>query len=160
MTEASPRPRPTGFHLPPPIVYAAGLLVGWWLDRRSPVPIALGPSSTRLIAGASCLLASGAGVLSAFVTFRRARTTVIPGRAANALVTSGPYQITRNPMYVSFVVAYIGVTLLMNTWWPAVILPIVILIIDRAVIRGEERYLASVFPTEFAEYRSRVRRWL
>ena len=160
MSEATPRPKPAGFHLPPPLVYAAGLLLGWWLDRRIPVPITVGPSRGRLIAAAICLLASGAVVLSAFLTFRRARTTVIPGRAANALVTSGPYQITRNPMYVSFAVAYIGVTLFLDTWWPAVLLPVVVIIIDRAVIRGEERYLASVFPTEYAEYCSRVRRWI
>ena len=160
MSNATPRPKPAGFHLPPPIVYATGLLVGWWLDRRIPVPITLGPSSGRPIAAAICLVASAAAIASAFMTFRRARTTVIPGRAANALVTSGPYQLSRNPMYVSFAVAYVGVTLLLNTWWPAVLLPVVVLIIDRAVIRGEERYLASVFPTEYAEYRSRVRRWI
>ena len=160
MSDSTPHPRPSGFHLPPPIVYAAGLAAGWWLDRRIPVPITLGPSATRLVAAIVCLAAAGGAIFSAMATFRRAHTTVIPGRAANALVTSGPFQITRNPMYVSFVVAYVGVTLLMNTWWPAVLLPVVVLIIDRAVIRGEERCLGSAFPAEYAEYRSRVRRWL
>ena len=153
------KPRPSS-HLPPPLVYAAGLLVGWLLDRRFPVPITVGPSMGRIVAAAICIAACAATVLAAFITFRRARTTVIPGRPANALVTSGPYQLTRNPMYVSFAALYIGATLLLNTWWPAVLLPIVILTIDVAVIRSEERYLAAAFPREYSEYRSRVRRWL
>jgi protein-S-isoprenylcysteine O-methyltransferase Ste14 len=153
-------PRPSGFHVPPPLVYAAGLFVGWLLDRRMPVPITDGASTGRTIGTVLCVLLSAAVVLSAFISFRRARTTVIPGRAANALVTSGPYQITRNPMYVSFAVLYTGVTLWLNTWWPALVLPVVIFVIDRAVIRSEERYLGAAFPKEYAEYRARVRRWL
>jgi protein-S-isoprenylcysteine O-methyltransferase Ste14 len=113
-----------------------------------------------MIGAAMCLVFFTAIVGAAFMSFRRANTTVIPGRPANALVTSGPYRITRNPMYVSFVLLYIGVTLWLNTWWPALVLPLVILVIDRAVIRNEERYLASAFPNEYAEYRANVRRWL
>jgi protein-S-isoprenylcysteine O-methyltransferase Ste14 len=125
-----------------------------------PLPITSGPSTPRTIGSSLCILCSAAVVLSAFLTFRRARTTVIPGRAANALVTRGPYRITRNPMYVSFGVFYVGATLWLNTWWPAVVLPVVVFVIDRFVIRAEERYLASAFPSEYAEYCLRVRRWL
>jgi protein-S-isoprenylcysteine O-methyltransferase Ste14 len=113
-----------------------------------------------MIAATICLLIFAAVAGAALATFRRARTTVIPGRQATALVTTGPYRITRNPMYVSFVVLYIGVTLWLDTWWPAVVLPFVILVIDRFVIRSEERYLASAFPREYAEYRASVRRWV
>ena len=158
MSEA--KPQPSGVHVPPPVVYAAGLLIGWLIDQRLVVPITVGQSTGRLVAAAVCVAAGLAVVLAAFVNFRRAKTTVIPGRAANALVTAGPYQVTRNPMYVSLAVLYIGATLLLNSWWPALLLPIVIFVIDRVVIRSEERYLASAFPREYAEYRARVRRWL
>ena len=158
MTEATPRP--SGVHLPPPLVYAAGFLIGWLIDRRLPVPITVGGSTGRLVGAAICAAACVAVAGAAFVTFRRARTTVIPGRPASALVTSGPYQVTRNPMYVSFAVFYIGATLLLNSWWPAMLLLPVLFVIDRFVIRHEERYLASAFPREYAEYRERVRRWL
>ena len=113
-----------------------------------------------MVGATICVVASVAVVGAAFAAFRRARTTVIPGRPANALVTAGPYQVTRNPMYVSFVALYIGATLLLNTWWPALLLPVVVFVIDRFVIRNEERYLAAAFPREYAEYRARVRRWL
>ena len=158
MSEA--KPRPSGVHLPPPLVYAAGVLLGWLIDRRIPVPITAGRSTGRMVGAAICVAACVVVVLTAFVTFRRAGTTVIPGRPANALVTSGPYQISRNPMYLSFAALYIGATLLLNSWWPALLLVPVLVVIDRLVIRNEERYLASAFPREYAEYRARVRRWL
>jgi protein-S-isoprenylcysteine O-methyltransferase Ste14 len=63
-------------------------------------------------------------------------------------------------MYVSLFALYVAVALFANTWWPIVILPLVLIVVDRAVIAREERYLASAFPTEYAAYRARVRRWL
>jgi protein-S-isoprenylcysteine O-methyltransferase Ste14 len=63
-------------------------------------------------------------------------------------------------MYVSLVALYLALALLMNTWWPIVLLPVVILVIDRTVIAREERYLSSAFPNEYGPYRARVRRWV
>jgi protein-S-isoprenylcysteine O-methyltransferase Ste14 len=68
--------------------------------------------------------------------------------------------MTRNPMYVSLVALYLGLMLLINSWWPAIFLPFVVLVVDRFVIAREERYLASAFGAEYDEYRRQVRRWL
>jgi protein-S-isoprenylcysteine O-methyltransferase Ste14 len=99
-------------------------------------------------------------VFWALIAFRRARTTVLPNRPANSLVTTGPYRYTRNPMYVSFAILYVAAALMMNTLWPFLVLPLVILTVDRLVIVREERYLSSAFPEEYYGYRRRVRRWL
>jgi protein-S-isoprenylcysteine O-methyltransferase Ste14 len=85
---------------------------------------------------------------------------VLPNRPASALATGGPYHFTRNPMYVGMALLYIGLALVLNTAWPLVFLPLVLLIIDAAVIRREERYLISAFGEEYRAYCSRVRRWL
>jgi protein-S-isoprenylcysteine O-methyltransferase Ste14 len=98
--------------------------------------------------------------LSAVATFRRARTSMIPNRPATVLVTSGPYRFSRNPMYVSLILLYTGAALLANTWWPLALLPLVLLALYRSVIVREERYLAEAFAETYAQYRSRVRRWL
>jgi protein-S-isoprenylcysteine O-methyltransferase Ste14 len=68
--------------------------------------------------------------------------------------------MTRNPMYVSLAVLYVGLTLIVNSWWPLPLLAVVLVVVDRAVIAREERYLAAAFPVDYATYRARVRRWL
>jgi protein-S-isoprenylcysteine O-methyltransferase Ste14 len=148
-----------GVRFPPPLLYFAGLAAGWGLDRWHRLPIS-GESPVREVIGGVGILIWLALFLSALVAFRRARTTLIPNLPAAALVTRGPYRITRNPMYLSLVALYLGVTLLMNSWWPLILLPAVVIVIDRAVIAREERYLASAFPAEYGAYRKRVRRWL
>jgi len=94
--------------------------------------------------------------------FRRARTTVNPLRpdAVSHLVTSGPYRISRNPMYV-------GHALMLAGWVISLAYPVAfvavaayLLWIDRLQIPPEEAALAARFPREFSDYARRVRRWL
>jgi protein-S-isoprenylcysteine O-methyltransferase Ste14 len=63
-------------------------------------------------------------------------------------------------MYLSLVLLYLAVTLVLDSWWPVVLLPVVVIAVDRMVIRREERYLEHAFPGEYAAYRQRVRRWV
>jgi protein-S-isoprenylcysteine O-methyltransferase Ste14 len=149
-----------GVHVPPPFIYAAGVAAGWELNRWRPLPITAGASRIRELAGIVGVLLWLAIFIAAAVAFRRARTTLIPNRPAAAIVTQGPYRFTRNPMYVSLVALYLGVTAMMNTWWPLILLPLVVIVIDRMVIAREERYLAGAFPAEYGAYARRVRRWL
>ena len=154
------RPANAGVRFPPPFVYVFGIAVGWLLGRWRAWPISAGPSRTRDVVAAVLALVFVALSVSALIAFRRARTTLIPNRPATAFVTQGPYAFTRNPMYLSLVALYIAVALWVNSWWVLVMLPVVVLVIDRAVIAREERYLGTAFPAEYTSYRSRVRRWL
>ena len=149
-----------GVRFPPPLIYLLGLVGGWALDRWIAWPITAGRSRMRLGFALLFLLAYLALFVGALTAFRRARTTLRPDRPAKAFVEVGPYRWTRNPMYVSLVCLYLAAALWLNTWWAVVLLVPVILVIDRAVIAREERYLGSAFPTEYTAYRSRVRRWL
>lgn len=153
-------PKHAGVPYPPPLLYVGGLVAGWLIDRVRPLPITGHPSTIR----AALAIAFGLGWLALFAPawsgFLRKRTTIIPNRPAAALVTSGIYRFTRNPMYVSLVLLYIAVTLVLDSWWPIVFLPLVIVAVDRLIIRREERYLAHAFPSEYPAYRERVRRWV
>lgn len=166
MTHGQPRrvdaasPPHAGVHVPPPMLYVAGFLLGWLLHRPWPAPITAGASIGRMLAAWLCIAVYLAIFAAAFLTFHRARTTLIPNRPATRLATGGPYRLTRNPMYVSLVALYLGMALFVNSWWPVVMLPLVVLVVDRAVIAREERYLSAAFPDEYAAYRARVRRWL
>jgi protein-S-isoprenylcysteine O-methyltransferase Ste14 len=154
-------PANAGVRFPPPFVYVLGIAGGWLLDRWVTVlPITAGPSRTRDVVSALFALVYLALFVTAITAFRRAHTTLIPNKPATAFVTRGPYGFTRNPMYLSLVALYIAVALWLNSWWPLVLLPIVVLVIDRAVIAREERYLGAAFPAEYGAYRARVRRWL
>jgi protein-S-isoprenylcysteine O-methyltransferase Ste14 len=153
-------PQHAGVHFPPPLIYVAGIVIGWLLHRWRPLPITAGPSAVRMMCAAAAFVAYLVFFGGAFSAFRRARTTLIPNRPATAFVTNGPYRVTRNPMYVSLVALYVSVAIVLNSWWPIVLLPLVVLAIDRLVIANEERYLGSAFPEEYAAYKARVRRWL
>ena len=153
-------PAHAGVHFPPPLIYVGGLVLGWLLNRWRALPITAGASMGRVMIGAIFVAIYLILFGAAFIGFRRARTTLIPNRPAAALVTSGIYGMTRNPMYVSLIALYLGLTLFINSWWPVVLLPLVILVVDRAVIAREERYLSESFSAEYGAYRARVRRWL
>lgn len=150
-----------GVHFPPPFVFVAGFLLGFALDRWV-WPFRFGDGARPVfVPGGWLLIVVGLGLmLWAMATFRRARTSLLPFRPASAMVTSGPYRFTRNPMYVGFTLLYLGLSLLMGLAWPLVMLPLVLVALTVLVIRREERYLEDAFGGEYGAYRSRVRRWL
>lgn len=146
---------------PPPLIYVIGFVLGWLIGLRWPLAIAgTEHRGVRLVIGGAIVLASLVMAMSAFARFRVAHTAIIPLYPASTIVTVGPYRVTRNPMYVGMAALYAGAAVLTNSWWPLVVLPLVIIVIDRAVIAREERYLRRAFPIEYAAYCARVRRWL
>lgn len=145
-----------------PPVPLAGLLAAlmWLAARECP---AAGFSFPARKSVAICLIligaiTSGAGVVS----FRRARTTVNPmnPRASTALVVSGVYRFTRNPMYLGFLLMLFGWAAILSNMVSFLFAPGFYFYMNRFQIEPEERVLASVFGEAFAAYRSRARRWL
>ena len=108
-----------------------------------------------MLANASLLL-----VFASLALFARARTTLMPGGSASRLVTGGPFRISRNPMYLSLVLAYAGVALMLDLPWALALLPVPALLAQRVQIPFEEARMARLFGREYLDYRSRVRRWL
>jgi len=107
------------------------------------------------------LVAAGQAIGTAgAVTFRGHKTSVIPGRPAAALATTGPYMYTRNPMYLGLTVSYLGGSLLLGTWWAPIALPAIVAFVDRNVIRREETYLRERFGAAYEDYSSHTRRWI
>ena len=150
-----------GVPFPPPLLFIAGFLLGWWLDTRleflihgtgaGPIQVGLGFA----LVGVGFLV-----MLWGITTFLSARTAVMPMSPARSIVVTGPYRFTRNPMYVGLTVAYVGIALLVNMAWPLVTLPAVLIALRLFVIAREERHLRQAFPEAYAAYCARVRRWL
>lgn len=156
-----PPSRGPGVHFPPPLLFVSGFGAGLLLHRAWPLPLFPGgrPFPVLILAWAVFLLGGGFGAWG-LATFWRARTAVIPNQPATSLVLSGPYRFSRNPMYVGLSSMYMGLALWRNALWPVLLLPLVLLLLWRTVIRKEERYLSEAFGPPYTDYLRRVRRWL
>lgn len=157
------RPDSPGVRFPPPLLFVGGWIAGLVLDRWVYAIRLAGASAGRpLLAGLGWLLSAAAFSLAgwALATFLRARTGIIPHQPASQLVRAGPYRHTRNPMYASLTLLYTGVALIFDMAWPLIILPVVILALQRQVIAREEAYLTRAFGDAYAAYTRDVRRWL
>jgi len=153
-----PDPDSSGVRIPPPLFYIAGFLAGLALELAFPVaglPLALALAA-GLIGFASWLALDGAAMLH----FRRAHTSMVPMKPSNALVTSGPYGFTRNPMYLGMAILYAALALSLGVILALAFLPVVIFAVDRLVIAREEPYLERMFGDNYRDYKRRVRRWL
>ncbi len=68
--------------------------------------------------------------------FQRARTTVKPFEPSTTLITTGPFQISRHPMYLGFFLILLGVALLLGSLPPFLVIPIFVILIDRIFIQA------------------------
>jgi protein-S-isoprenylcysteine O-methyltransferase Ste14 len=143
---------------PPPLIYLAGLVVGLILGAAVPTPFfARGAAS---VVGAVLIAAALWLALWGVRTMRRAGTSVRPDVPTTALVTTGPFDFSRNPLYVSLALLYGGIAVAARSLWALLLLIVVLAVVDRGVIGREERYLERKFGVDYREYKTRVRRWL
>ncbi len=149
--------------IPPPVLFAGafalGLLLQHWLAPRTAIPARVPILIVRTI-GISMIAFGAALAFGCLLLFLRAHTTVIPHGQASALVTSGPYRWTRNPMYVALTLLYAGAAVLLRAVGPLFMLPLALAALHAVVIPHEERALAGMFGDEYLAYCQRVRRWL
>jgi protein-S-isoprenylcysteine O-methyltransferase Ste14 len=148
---------PRRFPFPPGIPIGA-LLLGWGLGKIWPMHLDW-PEWTRW-AGWFLFIAPWFFALWAMVTFRRHKTEIDPLGKVTTIVTAGPFRFTRNPMYLSLMVFYIGGILAFRLPWSGILLLLVFLSLRYGVIAREERYLQAVFGETYTEYCRHVRRWL
>jgi protein-S-isoprenylcysteine O-methyltransferase Ste14 len=135
-------------------------------------PLGLGLVVSRLLgdplAGSSVLVGLGWLLVAAFmvwngwalVTMAQQRTALLPGGATRRVIDSGPFARSRNPLYLGLLAAAGGVALLAGSFWALVALPLEWGLLRWGAVVPEERYLAAKFGDAYAEYTSRVPRWL
>lgn len=104
----------------------------------------------------------GALASAGVIAFRGKRTTINPltPNASSSVVSSGVYRVSRNPMYLGFLLALAGWAVYLSNAGAALLLPVFVAYMTRYQIKPEERALLAKFGSEFAQYMSRVRRWL
>lgn len=151
----------SGVWIPPPLIYIGLLILGFVIQFYWPLQI-VGLDHFIIVraAGAVLILVGALVIASAIGTFRSAGTSMVPVRPTTALAFSGPYRFTRNPMYLGMLVVSAGIGLAADAVWPILMLPIMVVAVNYAVIRREEKYLAAKFGEPYTTYTSRVRRWI
>ncbi len=147
-----------GIRVPPPPIYLLALLLGLLLDRRAHVPFL--PRGVARILGWP-LVGGGMALAVWFArTMRSADTTMHINKPVSRVVQNGPFRYSRNPGYFSLTMLYAGIAVLRNALWAILLLPLVLYVMQRAVIEREERYLERTFGEEYLAYKARVRRWV
>jgi protein-S-isoprenylcysteine O-methyltransferase Ste14 len=142
----------------PPLVYAAAFCLVLVLRWLWPMPI-LG-SAVGIVVGVALFVLATAFAIWGRRALKAAGTNVNPAFPTTAIVTSGPYRFTRNPLYIALTIAYSGLTLAANTWWGVVMLAPLLAVIHVGVVLREERYLDHKFGDHYRRYRAAVRRYL
>lgn len=151
-------PDNAGVLAPPPLIYGGPLIAGLLLEKV--FPLSLLRSGTARLLGLMLIALSFLIVVPAFVQMHRAATSIRPERPTTALVVEGPFRYSRNPIYLSLTILYIGVSLFCGSLWAIALLPAVLWVMSWGVIAREERYLERKFRDGYRNYAARVRRWL
>ncbi len=147
-----------GIFPPPPAVLLLFIAGGYGLQRLLPIGSGKPPTESVIAGNALMVIAFGIALLGAREMFK-ARTAIHPGGRASALVTSGIYRRTRNPIYLSFLFFIIGLGLAFANPWMILLAPLLLLYVQERIIKREEGYLTQRFGPEYIAYRNKVRRW-
>ncbi len=148
----------------PPLLYAAAILVsvllGWLMPLRW-MNLLPHPFPDVLFAAGWLLIAAGLALdLGAMATLGRAKTTVWPTRGVDHLVASGPYAISRNPIYLGNTTLLVGVGLASGIPWFILFALVAAFATQKLAIEREEKHLEHRFGKRYRDYMKKVRRWI
>ena len=146
--------------IPPPVVALVNVGAMWGISLFA--PLLEMPTFIRVTAAVTIALAGFGIGLAGIIAFRRARTTANPMKpeTTSALVCSGIYRATRNPMYAGVLFLLVAWAVSLSSGWALLGAMAFMLYINRFQITPEERVLLAMFGTDYAAYKTRVRRWL
>lgn len=145
----------------PPMIYIAGAALAVLLHFLFPLPWISRPLSEFLF-GVGWLVAAGAIAIdiSAMRAMSRAKTTIMPHRGADHLVTTGAFSLTRNPIYLGNTMLMIAIGLIAGILWFLILAPVAAFATQKLAIEREEHHLSARFGKKWRDYAKRVRRWI
>lgn len=142
----------------PPLVYLVSLASGVAIQLAVPLPFLPGtlavPLGVPLVAVAIALFSYSVA------KFRAAGTPVPARKPTTAIIRTGPYRFTRNPIYLAFSVFQFGIAIWVNSAWLLATLVGAMALVNYVVIQREERYLERKFGAQYLDYKASTRRWL
>lgn len=147
-----------GVFVPPPLQFGVAVAAGVILDGDSPGWHHL--ADPLRFAGILVGLAGLVLIAICLGLFRRFRTRPEPWQPDQALIASGVYRFSRNPMYLGMALLCLGIAMLFESLLGILFLGVTLVVITHYVVAREEAYLARRFGAEYDAYRAKVRRWL
>lgn len=149
-----------GINIPPPLIYAVIFLAAVFIQKKISIDDHVFKNRIIPIIGILFILIAIYYSVRSMNQFIQTKNTIIPNKPAESLQTTGIYHSTRNPMYLSLMMIYLGLSCLIGNWWNIILLPLLFLIIQEYIIKKEEKYLVRRFGQEYIDYSHRVRRWI
>lgn len=143
----------------PPVWLGAFVLLIWLQKLVLPLGTGFGAAWVAVLGWVCVAAGIGLTALSA-VQFQRHRTTIVPHRDANALITSGVYRFSRNPIYLADTLALTGAALILDAPLGLLLVPVFVVVMTTRFIVPEEARLRRKFVEQFDAYRQQTRRWL
>ncbi len=148
----------TGIRVPPVLHFLSFLVVGILLDRLRPAPFL--PTAVARLLGAGIMSLAFATLAWAGLHLRRANTTHDHHVHSTAMVSEGPFRISRNPIYLGLLGLMIGLAFRGNSLWLLAMVVPPFIVLNRWVVPREEAYLERMFGDAYRRYLRNVRRWL
>lgn len=142
---------------PPPFFFIIPLLIGAIVEYF--IPTNLLPTLFSIIIGLLFSWASLPFIIYSLREFYKVKTAFDVRRKTTTLVTTGIYKISRNPAYLSLVLFYIGLSVLINSIWLLILVVPAIYSLQKFCIEKEEKYLEEIFGGQYLAYKKQVRRW-
>jgi protein-S-isoprenylcysteine O-methyltransferase Ste14 len=145
----------------PPLLFLGALALGALMSLVVPLgPRLASPNGLALTVGLTFVAIGFALSALSVRNFRLAGTSVVPGEPSTALVVTGPYHVTRNPIYIGLVLIYFGLAIILTSLWVLLLLIPVLMVLQRGVVEREEDYLERQFGDAYRKYKARVPCWL
>ncbi len=144
--------------IPPPLLLLGALILSYLASVIAPSLRLGGPSLSLLGFG---IIVVGVGLfIWSIRLFRKHTTTLDPRGKPSLLVTVGPYRISRNPIYLGFLLIALGTAMVFANVLAFVGPLVFFFFINTLVIPFEEDMLTKVFGTAYQTYRGKTRRWV
>lgn len=137
------------------MIFGGLVVVGLLLQHIHPLDL-----SAKFAGSGYMVLAAGVALdIWAMAAMVKARTNILPHRAADRLVTTGPFSVMRNPIYVGNTIATFGLGLVLQNGWLLIATPIAAFATHYLAVVREQAHLEKKFGKDWSDYATRVKAW-